>query len=74
MDSLNHFIALARAGEDPAGSRGEHAAALLARRILEAAPGLDAKAIDGATTFLEIAARFPNTAERMLRGETGVRV
>ena len=54
--ALKHFVHLASRGSLPGCSSGEHCAYQLARTMLLRAAGLDGAAIDGAATFLKLAA------------------
>lgn len=58
---LNHFLALARRGRQPAASGGERRAAALAECIVENVPGLDATALDGLLEFVVLVRGRPST-------------
>jgi hypothetical protein len=66
-EALRHFIALAKQGAgNPACTLNEIGCALLAERIIQYVPGLDATALRGLTEFIAMAKRSPSTLRAML--------
>lgn len=66
--ALNHFLRLARRGQWPASSGGEHRANNLAKCLIENLPGLDSLAIEGMCDFIEICITQPTVARDLLEG------
>ena len=65
--NLDHFLDLARCGRLLGATGSERNATELAFAILDRAPGLDAKAIDGLHQFIDAVIAAPTTARDLIR-------